>query len=92
MSDSIAQQIADGEQAEYIINHRLHKLAWNGIRDAIYQMLADVNMHDTAGQKELLRSLKNLERVKEAYEMTINNGFVAKDALRRSKLKELVGL
>lgn len=90
--DLAAKQINDGEAAEFIIGHHLHKMAWNGIRDAIYQMLAEVNMHDTAGQKELLRSLKNLERVKEAYEMAINNGFVAKDALRRSKLKELVGL
>ena len=92
MVDQTAQQIVDGEQAAYILGHRLHKMAWGGIKDAIYEMLADVNMHDTAGQKELLRSLKNLERVREAYERAINDGFVAKESLRRSKLKELVGL
>jgi hypothetical protein len=92
LADHTAQQIIDAEQAAHIIGHRLHKMAWGGIKDAIHEMLAEVNMHDTAGQKELLRSLKNLERVREAYERAINDGFVAKESLRRSKIKELVGL
>jgi len=90
--DDTERAVADGEQAEYILKHPLHKMAWNGIRDAIHEMLADVNMHDTAGQKELLRSLKNLQRVKDAYETAVNNGYVAKDSLRRSKLRDFIGL
>lgn len=88
----LERQISDADAAEYILAHPVFVKAWNDVESEIQEMLADVNMHDTAGQKELLRSLKNLRRVKQAIQVTMHNGIVARDMLKRGKLKELIGL
>lgn len=88
----LERQISDADAAEYILSHPVFVKAFAGVESEIQEMLADVNMHDTAGQKELLRSLKNLRRVKLAIQTTMHNGIIAKDMLKRSKLKELIGL
>ena len=88
----LERQVIDADAAEYILSHPVFKRACDGIEAEIYEMLAEVNMHDAAGQKELLRSLKNLRRVRQALQATMYNGVVAKDMLKRSKLKEFIGL
>ncbi len=71
----------NAEQAGFILSHPLYKGAYDAIEREIFEQLAAINMHDKASQEELLRSLKNLRRVRAAFELHVERGIVAKAQL-----------
>lgn len=93
--DKTAADIARADEAAFLLSHRLFKEAWELVHKAIDDTFTSANSHDTATMQECHRSRANLRRVREVFEMAVNNGYVAKESLRRSKLdkaREFLGL
>lgn len=93
--DKTAAEIARADEAAYLLSHHLYKAAFADIERELFELLAESNMHDTGSQQELLRTVKNLRRLRGVLENHVNNGVVAKESLRRSQLekaREFLGL
>ncbi len=89
-SDQSAEQIARGHEAEQLLAHPMIASAFAEIRAGLLDQLAEVNMHDEATKNELLRSVKNLRRVREIFEHHVMTGTYATAWLKKSKSREMM--
>jgi hypothetical protein len=90
--DQIEQDIRNGERAQYAMEYLLEKFA--RIEADIAELLWEVNMHDQATKDELLRTVKNLRKLRAAMEQDINNANLARELVKRSagdRLRSVVG-
>ena len=90
MDDSTETEVHNAEQAGFILSHPLWVGAFQGIEKDIFEQIALTNMHDTGSQQELIRSLKNLRRVKAALELHIERGIVARERLKEQERRPLL--
>ncbi len=89
------QQLRDGEEAQFLLSHRLYVGACTELETELFELLAEVNMHDQATKDEYLRSLKNLRRLKGVLERHIANGEAAKHLLARTakdRIRNAIGI
>lgn len=84
------EQVSRGEQAQQILTAPLYIAAFADIERELFEELAKTNMHDTASQQELLRSVKNLRRLRGVLERHMANGEAAKQLLARSMRDRLL--
>lgn len=91
--DNLEQQQYDGERASYALQYLAPK--FDKIERDLAELLWDVSMHDQQTKDELLRSIKNLRRLRTAIQADIDNGELAKQLVARSvkdRLKSVVGI
>lgn len=84
--------IAKGERAQLVAEDLRER--FNDVERELFEMLAGVNIHDQHSKDELLRSIKNLRRVRDAIAADVSAGQVAAMMVARSKkdrLKSLIG-
>lgn len=88
-------QIRRAEDSQFLLGHPLYVGAFGDLERELFEQLAAVNMHDDASKNELLRTIKNLRRLKGVLERHIVDGVAAKELLRRNTLdraKEWLGI
>lgn len=91
MSD-LERQVADGEKAAYAMEYLGDK--FDRIESDLFELLAETNMHDNQTKDELLRSVKNLRRLRDLMTTDIANGELARKVIARSardRLRNAIG-
>ena len=79
---NLEEQIAHGERAFLALEYLKPK--FDEIEHDLFALLAEVNMHDNQTKDELLRTVKNLRRLRQLVDQDIANGEVAREMVRRS--------
>jgi hypothetical protein len=80
--DNHDKQIALGERAFLALEYLGPK--FEQIEKDLFELLAETNMHDDTTKNELLRSVKNLRRLRQLVNQDIANADFARDMVRRS--------
>ena len=91
----IEEEIRDADEIEFITNHPRYKAAWDAVEKAIYETFVEANSHDQATKDECHRSIKNLRRLHEVFDLALQRGYVARESLKRTALqraREVIGL
>ena len=87
LTDRTQEQISRGNQAAQLLAHPMLQAAFEELEAAMFEQLAEVNMHDAATKDELLRSVKNLRRIRGVLENHISTGKYAALWLEKSKVR-----
>ena len=88
--DILEQQVADGERAGYAMEYLGPK--FDQLDRELFELLAEVNMHDKETQAELLRSIKNLRKLRGLIDADIANANLARDLIKRSVKDRIRGV
>lgn len=86
------QQRIDGERAQYALEYLGPKFA--KIEGDLVELWAEANMHDDQTKDELLRSVKNLRRLRDLIQSDIVNGDLAAKLIHRSakdRIRDVIG-
>lgn len=83
------EQIAKGDRAFLALEYLGPK--FEQIERDLFDLLAETNMHDQHTKDELLRTVKNLRRLRQLVDQDIANADFARDMVRRSALERVRG-
>jgi len=81
VSDQLAAEVVQGERAGLALEYLGPK--FDAVETDLFNLLADVNMHDQHTKDELLRTVKNLRRLRDLIHQDIAGGDLAREMIRR---------
>lgn len=82
--NNLEDDVIQGERASHALEFLAPK--FDEVERDLFDLLADVNMHDQNTKDELLRTVKNLRRLRDLVQRDIANGDLAREMIRRRTL------
>lgn len=86
MSEDLEMDIRRADQAAHAME--VLKPKFDLLERELFDALAEINMHDTASKDEILRTVKNLRKLKAALERDIAAGDLARHLTARATLRD----